>query len=121
MIEDNLTKIFVGGFPLQITEFDLVKHVSPFGNVATIKIVRDKKTRICKGYAFLEIESRKDAQEIIEALHGTIMEGRELKITIVEPEVATVMPPPVAKRINTTNLETAIAVKPKRPRIKSPV
>jgi RNA recognition motif-containing protein len=121
LYEDNWTKIFVGEFPLEITELDLVKHVSPFGNVATIKIVRDKKSNICKGYAFLEIESRKDAQEIIEALHGTIMEGRELKISIVEPEAPTVMPPPAVKRTIANNLATASAVKPKRPRIKSPV
>lgn len=117
MNEDNLTKIFVGGFPLEIEELDLVKHVSPFGNVATIKIVRDKKTRICKGYAFLEIESRKDALEIIQALHGTMMEGRELKITIVEPNVVNVTPSPATKRIITTNFEPAMVVKPKRPRI----
>ena len=47
-----MVKLFVGGFPLDITELELVQLFNLHGDVATIKIVRDKKTRMCKGYAF---------------------------------------------------------------------
>jgi len=40
-----MTKLFVGGFPLDMTELELVQLVSPHGTVNTIKIVRDKKNR----------------------------------------------------------------------------
>lgn len=49
----ELVKLFVGGFPLVIDELELAKLFGPHGDISTIKIVRDKKTRICKGYAFI--------------------------------------------------------------------
>ena len=47
-----MIKIFVGGFPLDSTEVELVQRFSTYCTVVTIKIVRDKKTGTCKGYAF---------------------------------------------------------------------
>jgi len=43
-----MVKLFVGGFPLEMTELELVKMIGPHGDVETIKIVRDKKKQ---GYA----------------------------------------------------------------------
>jgi RNA recognition motif-containing protein len=87
-----MVKLFVGGFPLEITELELVQWISPYGTVVTIKIVRDKKTRICKGYAFLEMESRQDAEQAMEALDGTTFLGREMRVNIVEEQPEPVKP-----------------------------
>jgi len=82
-----MIKLFVGGFPLDITELELVMLVSPHGEVNTIKIVRDKKTGKCKGYAFLEMTDKGGADRAMEALDGTFMGDRQLsvKITIDKP------------------------------------
>ena len=56
-----MIKLFVSGFPLDITEIELAKLIAPYGDIATLKIVRDKKTRICKGYAFVEMETKEGA------------------------------------------------------------
>jgi RNA recognition motif-containing protein len=66
-----MSKLFVGGFPLDMNEMELVQLVAPHGEVKTIKIVRDKATKICKGYAFLEMATPEDARQSIEALDGT--------------------------------------------------
>lgn len=81
-----MVKIFVGGFPLDITELELVMLVSPHGTVSTIKIVRDKKTRKCKGYAFLEMEDRAGAENAVEMLNGTAIGDRVLSVSIKEDE-----------------------------------
>lgn len=81
-----MTKIFLGGFPLTVTELDLVQLLSYHGEVVTIKIVRDKQTRKCKGYAFIETASLNDAKEIIKALDGTMLGERALTINIVPEE-----------------------------------
>ncbi|WP_295674809.1 RNA-binding protein [uncultured Mucilaginibacter sp.] len=82
-----MIKLFVGGFPLNITELELVMLVSPHGEVNTIKIVRDKKTGKCKGYAFLEMKDKEGADRAMEALDGSFMGDRQLsvKITIDKP------------------------------------
>lgn len=121
-----MTKLFVGGFPLDMTELELVQLVSPHGTVNTIKIVRDKKTGKCKGYAFLEMEDKIDAQNAIYALNGTMTANRALSLNIVEEVAAPKPAPPRYSPRSATNyaqgysrperpaaVETA---KPKRPR-----
>jgi RNA recognition motif-containing protein len=77
-------KLFVGGFPLDIDELELAKLFAPHGDISTIKIVRDKKTRICKGYAFIEMNDRKGTEGAAEALDGTDMNGKQLTVKINE-------------------------------------
>ena len=88
-----MVKLFIGGFPLDATEMDIVKLVGPYVDVQTIKIVRDKKTKICKGYAFLEMEDEAGARQAMAALDGTMLSGRELRLNIVDPNALPVVKP----------------------------
>ena len=88
-----MIKLFVGGFPLDITEMELVMMISPHGNVSTIKIVRDKKTRVCKGYAFLEMADKEGAERAVEALDGTAIGDRILNVKINEEKPVTAKKP----------------------------
>jgi len=80
-----MVKLFVSGFPLDISELELVKLFIPHGDVATIKIVRNKKTGTCKGYAFLEMKDPEGADRAIEALDYSPIKDRMLTVKIVEP------------------------------------
>ncbi|WP_158827543.1 RNA recognition motif domain-containing protein [Mucilaginibacter lacusdianchii] len=80
----ELVKLFVGGFPLEIDELELAKLFGPHGDISTIKIVRDKKTRICKGYAFIEMNDRRGAEAAVESLDGAEMNGKQLTVKINE-------------------------------------
>lgn len=80
----ELVKLFIGGFPLEISELELVQLVSPYGEVSTIKLVRDKATRKCKGYGFLEMVSREAAENAILNLDGAVMGERVLTLNIKE-------------------------------------
>lgn len=62
---------------------DLVKLLDPYVRVSTIKIVRDRATRKCKGYAFVETEDESGATDVMDALNGTEIDGRQLKLNIV--------------------------------------
>jgi RNA recognition motif-containing protein len=97
-----MIKLFIGGFPLDMSELEIVQLVALYAEVSTIKIVRDKKTKICKGYAFLELTDRAGAERAIEALNGTLLSGRELRLSIVEENAVKSAP---------------IVSKPKRPRV----
>jgi len=67
-----MIKIFFGGFPLDSTEIELVQLISQYAEVNTIKIVRDKRTKMCKGYAFLELKNEKGADSLMDELDGSI-------------------------------------------------
>jgi RNA recognition motif-containing protein len=78
-----MTKLFVGGFPLDMQELALVQLISPFGTVDTIKIVRDKRTGVCKGYAFLEMRDLAGAENAMDNLNGTMIHDKALTLNIV--------------------------------------
>lgn len=79
-----MVTLFVGGFPLDMEEIELVKLFMPFGQVSTIKIIRDKRTRVCKGYAFIEMTDLAGAEEAIANLNGRTMGDRDLAVKIRE-------------------------------------
>lgn len=90
-----MVKLFVGGFPLDIEEIELIKLFNNFTEIKTIKIVRDKVTRKCKGYAFLETTDQAGAEMAINALHGKIMGEKELTVKIVEDKPPMVQQAPI--------------------------
>jgi RNA recognition motif-containing protein len=83
-----MIKLFVGGFPMDITEMELVMMFGLHGDVDTIKIVRDKKTGECKGYAFLEMKDKEGAERAIDALDGSYMGDRMLSVKVTEDKTA---------------------------------
>ncbi|MDB5023830.1 MAG: recognition motif protein [Mucilaginibacter sp.] len=85
-------KLFVSGFPLDITEIELVQLFGPYGHVSTIKIVRDKKTGICKGYAFLEMADPEEVNRSVEALNNSPMGDRMLTVKVTEDKPASPVP-----------------------------
>jgi RNA recognition motif-containing protein len=117
-----MVKLFVGGFPLEIEEIELAMLFGLHGDISTIKIVRDKKTRVCKGYAFIEMVNRTGAENAAEALNGTMIEGRALTVKINEepvvvspkpkPAVGSQARTPIYQKVVKPNAET----KKKRPR-----
>ena len=116
-----LVKLFVGGFPLDMEEIELAKLFALHGDISTMKIVRDKKTRICKGYAFIEMNDRAGAEASVVALNGTMLVGKELTVNINEepadnssslPRPAAQLRPPVYQKLVRPTGE----VRQKRPR-----
>jgi RNA recognition motif-containing protein len=116
-----MVKLFIGGFPLDYTELELVQLVALHGTVNTVKIVRDKKTGICKGYAFLEMKSLADANNAVEALSGRSINGQTITLKVndeAEPAPPAkkpfrpVQPKPTYVKVD----RPSGVVKPKRPR-----
>ncbi|RYY37240.1 MAG: RNA-binding protein [Sphingobacteriaceae bacterium] len=109
---ETLPKIFLGGFPLDATELQLVQLVNLHGNVETIKIVRDKKTGKCKGYAFLEMKTKTDAEQAVEALDGSTYQHKLLSASIKVEE-----PAPTSRPVFTRVQRPGATDRPKRRRI----
>lgn len=83
-------KIFISGYPQDYDELALVQLVSPYGEVSTIKIVRDKQTGKSKGYAFIEMINRVAAEDVVIALDGMEMKDKLLTVNTVQEKPVTV-------------------------------
>jgi len=73
-------KLFVGNLAFSVTEKDLVDLFSPFGMVASVKIINDRETGRPRGFAFLAMNTQESADAAVTALNGKELNGRPLKI-----------------------------------------
>jgi len=71
-----MTTLFVTQLDFKITEADLLERFKQYGNVAKVNVVRDKQTNRSRGFAFIEMLDAQQAQQAIQALNGTIWNGR---------------------------------------------
>jgi cold-inducible RNA-binding protein len=79
-------KIFVGNFSFSTTEDDLRSLFSPFGNIDTISVITDRTTGRSRGFGFVEMGDRGQAEKAIEALNGKDFGGRSLNINEALPK-----------------------------------
>ena len=90
-----MVKLFVSGFPLSMDEVELAKIFCLHGDVKTIKMVRDKKTRVCKGYGFIEVGDQASADNMVAMLNGYPIGDRALTVNIRPDEPEAPARPPV--------------------------
>lgn len=81
-----MTKLFVGGLPYSVTQDQLRDLFSQFGTVASAVVVTDKFTGQSKGFGFVEFENDSEAQQAIQKLEGTDMEGRRIGVSVARPK-----------------------------------
>jgi cold-inducible RNA-binding protein len=78
-------KIYVGNLPYEVTEEDLKQAFDPFGSVDSVAIIKDKYSGQSKGFGFVEIASKEEAQAAIEGLNGKELKGRALNVNEARP------------------------------------
>jgi RNA recognition motif-containing protein len=78
-------RIYVGGLPYSATDQDLEEMFSPSGTVVSATVVSDRYSGQSKGFGFVEMENDADASKAINALNGTMMNGRSLTVNEAKP------------------------------------
>lgn len=82
---DPYRTIFVGRLPYQVSEIELQKEFSRFGEIERVRVVRDKTTNKSKGYAFVVFtnpQSSKIACKEIGVHRGLELGGRTCIVDI---------------------------------------
>ncbi|HHT9115307.1 MAG: RNA-binding protein [Planctomycetes bacterium] len=77
--------IFVGNLSPDTTEEDLQKAFSAFGQVKNVTVIKDMFSRESKGFGFVEIQSKAEAQAAINGLNGTMLKGKALNVNEARP------------------------------------
>ncbi|KER22954.1 hypothetical protein T265_09042 [Opisthorchis viverrini] len=76
--------IFIGGLNFELTEGDIICVFSQYGEVVNINLVRDKKTGVSKGFAFLCYEDQRSTVLATDNLNGIKLAGRIIRVDHVE-------------------------------------
>jgi cold-inducible RNA-binding protein len=79
-------KLFVGNLSFQTTQDDLVQVFSPYGAVESATVLTDRSTGQSRGFGFVEMTNRNEAQAAINALNGTQLDGRALNVNEARPK-----------------------------------
>jgi RNA recognition motif-containing protein len=77
--------IYVGNLSFDASEEDIQKLFSGFGQVSSVTIVRDKYSGQPRGFGFIEMPERSEAQAAIENLNGKELLGRAMNVSEARP------------------------------------
>ena len=77
--------IYVGNLSYEVTEEDLKQAFEAFGQVESVNIIKDKFSGRSKGFGFVEMPDKANAQSAINELNGKELKGRTLNVNEARP------------------------------------
>lgn len=77
--------IYVGNLAYNATDEELRSAFEAFGQVTSVKIVRDRDTGRSRGFAFVEMEDGEGAQNAVAEMNGKDLKGRNLVVNEARP------------------------------------
>lgn len=77
--------IYVGNLSFEVTEEELRQAFEPFGQVESAVIIKDKYSGQSKGFGFIEMPAKAEAQSAIDGLNGKELKGRTLNVNEARP------------------------------------
>ncbi len=77
--------IFIGSLSYSVREDELRELFEDFGEVTSCKIITDRETGRSKGFGFVEMAQKSDAENAIEELNGKSVQDREIAVNEARP------------------------------------
>ncbi len=81
-----MTSIFVGNLSYQTTQDELHAAFAAYGAVERVNIVTDRDSGQPRGFAFVEMTERRDAETAISQLNGAELNGRAMNVNEARPK-----------------------------------
>jgi len=72
--------IYVGNLSFTTTETDLKEAFQAFGEVTSCNIIKDKYSGESRGFGFVEMPNKDEAEKAMSMLNGKDLKGRTLKV-----------------------------------------
>ena len=77
--------IYVGNISRNATEADLKEAFEAHGAVTSVAIIKDKLTGDSRGFGFVEMPNKEEAEKAIAILNGKDVKGRTLTVNEARP------------------------------------
>lgn len=78
--------IYVGNIPWDLTDEELKSAFEAHGQVSSAKIITDKYTGRSRGFGFVEMPEKSEAEAAISSLNGKDLKGREIVVNEARPQ-----------------------------------
>lgn len=78
--------IYVGNIPRETTETEVRSAFEQYGEVSTVNLIKDRYTNILKGFGFVDMPKKTEAETAIQSLDGTMFSGRPLTVNPAKPK-----------------------------------
>jgi len=77
--------IYVGNLLRDVTEEDLRQTFEVFGQVTSVTIIKDRFSGESRGFGFVEMPAKAEAEAAITGLNGKDLKGRTLNVNEARP------------------------------------
>ncbi len=81
-----MTNLYVGNLSFHTTEETLTSVFQEYGAVERVNVVTDRMTGQPRGFAFVEMTNRNEAENAISSLDGRELDGRNLSVNEARPK-----------------------------------
>lgn len=78
-------KLYIGNLSYETTDADLQAAFAAHGEVRSAQVVTDRDTGRSRGFGFVEMDDRAQAEAAISALNGAQLRGRTLIVNEARP------------------------------------
>ena len=79
--------IYVGNLGFDVGENDLREAFEAFGQITEVRLIMDKFSGKSKGFGFIEMPSKEEAEKAIEEMNGKEFMDRVLNVNEARPKV----------------------------------
>ena len=77
--------IYVGNISREVSEADLREAFTAFGAIQSVAIIKDKYSGESRGFGFVEMPNKEEADKAIAELNGKDLKGRSLTVNEAKP------------------------------------
>jgi RNA recognition motif-containing protein len=79
--------IYVGNLSGNVSEDDLRQAFAAFGQVESVSIIKDKFSGESRGFGFVVMPSKEEAQAAIEGMNNKDINGKNVNVSEARPKV----------------------------------
>ena len=79
-------KLYVGNLSREVTEDDLRQAFQAFGQVESVSLIKDRFSGVSRGFAFVEMPVKDEAEAAIKGLYSKELKGRTLDVNEARPQ-----------------------------------
>jgi RNA recognition motif-containing protein len=77
--------IYIANLSFEVSDHDLKELFTPYGSVTSAKVITDRDTGRSRGFGFVEMPGKEEAQKAITELNNAQYDGKVISVSEARP------------------------------------